>query len=62
MLLILVQDQDTSVFSMARLVPKGKVYAVDISPQMIGIVRSKMAKEKVYKMLNRYKVPLRRPN
>ena len=34
-------------FRMARLLPKGKVYAVDISPQMIGIVRSKMAKEKV---------------
>mgnify|MGYP001201747765 FL=1 len=32
---------------MARLLPKGKVYAVDISPQMIGIVRSKMAKENV---------------
>ena len=34
-------------FRMAKLVPDGKVYAVDISPQMIGIVRSKMAKEKV---------------
>lgn len=34
-------------FRMARLLPKGKVYAVDISPQMIGIVRSKMAKENV---------------
>ncbi|MEC7799856.1 MAG: class I SAM-dependent methyltransferase [Verrucomicrobiota bacterium] len=34
-------------FRMAKLVPQGKVYAVDISPQMIGIVRSKMAKEQV---------------
>ena len=34
-------------FRMAKLVPQGKVFAVDISPQMIGIVRSKMAKEKV---------------
>ena len=34
-------------FRMAKLVPDGKVYAVDISPQMIGIVRSKMAKEQV---------------
>ena len=34
-------------FRMAKLVPQGKVYAVDISPQMIGIVRSKMAQEKV---------------
>ena len=34
-------------FRMANLVPQGKVYAVDISPQMIGIVRSKMAQEKV---------------
>ena len=33
-------------FRMAKLVPQGKVYA-DISPQMIGIVRSKMAQEKV---------------
>ena len=33
-------------FRMAKLVPHGKVYAVDISPQMIGIVRSKMAQEK----------------
>lgn len=34
-------------FRMAKLVPQGKVYAVDISPQMIGIVRSKMAQQKV---------------
>ena len=34
-------------FRMAKLVPKGQVFAVDISPQMIGIVRSKMAQEKV---------------
>ena len=33
-------------FRMAKLVPQGKVYAVDISPQMIGIVRSKMAQRK----------------
>ena len=30
-------------FRMAKLVPEGKVFAVDISPQMIGIVRAKMA-------------------
>ena len=34
-------------FRMAKLVPKGQVFAVDISPQMIGIVRSKMAQEEV---------------
>lgn len=34
-------------FRMARLLPQGKVYAVDISPQMIGIVRSKMARDNV---------------
>ena len=34
-------------FRMAKLVPQGQVFAVDISPQMIGIVRSKMAQEKV---------------
>ena len=34
-------------FRIAKLVPQGKVFAVDISPQMIGIVRSKMAKEKI---------------
>ncbi|MDA7757394.1 class I SAM-dependent methyltransferase [Opitutales bacterium] len=34
-------------FRMAKLVPEGKVFAVDISPQMIGIVRAKMAQLKV---------------
>lgn len=34
-------------FRMAKLLPQGKVYAVDISPQMIGIVRSKMARDNV---------------
>ena len=34
-------------FRMAKLVPQGQVFAVDISPQMIGIVRSKMAQEEV---------------
>ena len=29
-------------FRMAKLVPKGKVFAVDISPQMLGIIRSKI--------------------
>ena len=33
-------------FRIAPLVPQGKVYAVDISPQMIGIIRSKMKKYK----------------
>ena len=33
-------------FRIANLVPQGKVFAVDISPQMIGIVRSKMAQKK----------------
>ena len=33
-------------FRIAKLVPQGKVFAVDISPQMIGIVRSKMAERK----------------
>ncbi len=32
-------------FRIAPLVPKGKVYAVDISPQMLGIVRAKMQKQ-----------------
>ena len=32
---------------MAELVPDGKVFAVDISPQMLGIVRAKMASKKV---------------
>ena len=31
-------------FRMAPLVPKGKVYAVDISPEMLAIVRAKMRK------------------
>ncbi|OUU27394.1 MAG: SAM-dependent methyltransferase [Verrucomicrobia bacterium TMED44] len=30
-------------FRMAKLVPEGKVFAVDISPQMVGMVRAKMA-------------------
>ena len=34
-------------FRMAELVPNGKVFAVDISPQMLGIVRAKMASKKV---------------
>jgi len=34
-------------FRIANLVPQGKVFAVDISPQMIGIVRSKMAQKKI---------------
>lgn len=34
-------------FRMAKLVPEGKVFAVDISPQMIGIVRAKMVQLKV---------------
>ena len=29
-------------FRMAKLVPNGKVFAVDISPQMLGIIRSKI--------------------
>ena len=33
-------------FRMSPLVPKGKVFAVDISPQMLGIVRAKMEKKK----------------
>ena len=31
-------------FRMAPLVPKGKVYAVDISPEMLAIIRAKMRK------------------
>lgn len=31
-------------FRIAPLVPKGKVYAVDISPQMLAIIRAKMKK------------------
>jgi len=34
-------------FRMAELVPEGKVFAVDISPQMLGIVRAKIASQKV---------------
>lgn len=34
-------------FRIAKLVPDGKVFAVDISPQMIGIVRSRMAQQGV---------------
>ena len=34
-------------FRMAKLIPKGKVFAVDISPQMVGMVRAKMAQLKV---------------
>ena len=33
-------------FRMAKLVPQGKVFAVDISPQMVGMVRAKMAQLK----------------
>ena len=32
---------------MAPLVPKGQVYAVDISPKMLGIVRSKIRQNKI---------------
>ena len=34
-------------FRMAKLVPQGKVFAVDISPQMVGMVRAKMAQLKI---------------
>ena len=34
-------------FRMASLVPQGKVFAVDISPQMVGMVRAKMAQLKI---------------
>mgnify|MGYP001177158776 FL=1 len=34
-------------FRMAELVPEGKVFAVDISPQMLGIVRAKIGSQKV---------------
>ena len=37
-------------FRMAKLVPEGKVFAVDISPQMVGMVRAKMAQLKVTNM------------
>jgi len=33
-------------FRIAPLVPKGKVYAVDISPEMLAIIRAKMRKSK----------------
>lgn len=38
-------------FRMAELVPKGKVHAVDISPQMLGIVRAKMRNLKATNVL-----------
>ena len=34
-------------FRMAELVPEGKIFAVDISPQMLGIVRARIASKKV---------------
>ena len=34
-------------FRMAKLVPQGKVFAIDISPQMVGMMRAKMAQQKV---------------
>ena len=34
-------------FRMATLVPQGKVYAVDISPQMLGIVRSRIRQNQI---------------
>ncbi len=34
-------------FRIAPLVPKGKVFAVDISPEMLGIIRAKMSKLRV---------------
>ena len=34
-------------FRTAELVPEGKVFAVDISPQMLGIVRAKIGSKKV---------------
>jgi ubiquinone/menaquinone biosynthesis C-methylase UbiE len=34
-------------FRMAKLVPEGKVHAVDISKQMLAIIRARMAKMKV---------------
>ncbi|MFL2937966.1 MAG: class I SAM-dependent methyltransferase [Opitutales bacterium] len=34
-------------FRMAPLVPKGQVFAVDISPKMLGIVRSKIRQNKI---------------
>ena len=33
-------------FRLAKLVPQGKVYAVDISPQMLGIIKAKKGKLK----------------
>ena len=34
-------------FRMAPLVPQGQVFAVDISPKMLGIVRSKIRQNKI---------------
>lgn len=34
-------------FRMSDLVPDGKVFAVDISPQMLGIIRAKIKEQKV---------------
>jgi len=34
-------------FRMSDLVPSGKVFAVDISPQMLGIIRAKIKEQKV---------------
>ena len=34
-------------FGMSDLVPDGKVFAVDISPQMLGIIRAKIKEQKV---------------
>ena len=34
-------------FRMAPLVPQGRVFAVDISPKMLGIVRSKIRQNKI---------------
>ena len=31
-------------FRLAKLVPKGEIYAVDISPQMLGIIKAKIGK------------------
>ena len=39
-------------FRLAKLVPQGEVYAVDISPQMLGIIKAKKGKLKL-KMLPR---------
>lgn len=34
-------------FRMAKLVPQGKVFAVDISPQMLGIVRARIQESQI---------------